>query len=114
MTKQETCEQRIEKELSSTIETFKNALEGKYEDDNEYDDFSSWLWDYVLDFSDDSHFRAKRLQLSWGGPADYILFFEDGDIEYHFQDWFDGATRTLDEDDLEVMQNVYDMYLNIE
>lgn len=39
--------------------------------------------------------------LSWGGPSDFLKVYqaEDGyinKIEYHYQDWFDGAVRLVE------------------
>jgi len=50
-----------------------------------------------------------RVQMSWGGPSDeYLLTVdEDGDIgeiRYRFMDWFDGATKTLDGEDQELVE----------
>jgi hypothetical protein len=55
--------------------------------------------------------------LSWGGPADYfeIDFSEEGEIEegrYIFQDWNDGATKTLDIEDAEKVAEVYGVSLD--
>lgn len=111
--KQESCEERIDRALASRIDDFKNALNGKYPDGEHYEDFVDWLNSYALAYEDDPYYRAKKLELSWGGPADYFLFFEDGTIEYHYQDWFDGAKRELDGRDYDIMQEVYDNYLNI-
>lgn len=111
-TRDKTCEERIEEHLTTTIEAFKKALDGDFGDENEYEDFIEWLDCYILAYADDPHYRAKKLELSWGGPADYFLFFEDETIEYHFQDWFDGAKRELDGEDYDIMKSVYDMYLN--
>lgn len=48
--------------------------------------------------------------MSYGGPADYweVTTNSDGDverIEYKFQDWFDGATRELHDDDLDIAES---------
>jgi hypothetical protein len=89
--------------LRSRIEDFEAALRGEYED------FIEWINEYALAYSDDPHYRAKRLELSYGGPQDYFLFFEDGTIEYRFLDWFDGATLTLSGHDYDVMAQVRDI-----
>ena len=113
------CEERIDKELEARIKDFKRALEERDEDgrvviDGEvYEDIIEWLNTYALAYEDDPHYRAKRLELSWGGPSDYFLFFEDGDIEYRFLDWFDGASRKLTGEDYEIMKRFYDEVLNI-
>lgn len=52
--------------------------------------------------------RVLRIDLSTGGPADYLEVHLDSDNEperivYHFADWFDHAERTLDGDDFETV-----------
>lgn len=51
--------------------------------------------------------RSVKVELSYGGPQDYLLCFIDEDggierIEYHFLDWFDGASVDLTGRDFEV------------
>ena len=114
-----TCEERIDQKLRTRINQFKQALES-YEKhgkviigkDEVYEDLIDWLNHIALAFDEDPHYRAKRLELSYGGPQDYFLFFEDGTIEYHFLDWFDGASRELTGEDYEIMEQVFD-YINI-
>ena len=54
-----------------------------------------------------------RLELSWGGPGDFILLQIDKETKeamqgtYHYQDWFDGAVRTLNRHELEVLEALY-------
>jgi len=107
------CEERIDNHLESTILDFTHALHEEWQDGEEYEDFIEWLNSYCLNYASDPHFRAMKLELSWGGPSDFFLFFDDGTIEYHFQDWGDGAKRELYGNDLEIMSEVYDEYLNI-
>ena len=114
------CEDRIDEELRGRIEDFSQAMksadhnDGKVinEDGYSYEDMVEWINAYALSFGDDPTFRAKRLELSWGGPQDYFLFFDNGDIEYHFLDWFDGAKRRLDGADYTLMREFYDEVLN--
>jgi len=113
MEEQRSCEDRIDEQLASRINDFKNALEGKYED-GEYEDQIDWINSVALKYSDDTHYRAKRLLLSTFGPEDYFLFFEDGSIEYHFLDWLDGAERLLTESNFSTMKEFYNNYLDFE
>lgn len=62
-----------------------------------------------VSIDDDPRYRAKRLELSYGGPQDYFLFFEDETIEYHYLDWYDGASTELSGDDYEVMKQIAEM-----
>ena len=108
--RQLTCEERIDEKLTSRIDEFREALEENGE--NEDFDLIDWLNDNALAYEKDPKYRAKRLELSWGGPADGFIFFEDGDIVYYFQDWFDGAERELDGEDYNIMREFYDYALN--
>lgn len=111
-TKQRTCEERIDEQLASRVEDIENALAGKWDSDYEYEDLIEWINSYALCYEDDPHDRAKRLELSTGGPADGFKFFEDETIEYYFQDWGDGATRELDGKNYDTLKELYDQALN--
>jgi len=107
------CKDRIKKELEGRIKDFQTALkkseDGSFTiDGDDYEDFISWINSYALAYAEDPHYRAMRLELSYGGPQDYFLFFDDGIIEYHFLDWFDGAEIILSGKDYEVMEKVKD------
>jgi len=116
-----TCEERIDAELEKVLQTFRKAIESANEndgkvimnEDEEYEDIYEWIDTYALAYEDDPHYRAKRLQLSTGGPEDFFLFFEDGNIEYHFLDWYDGASRRLSGEDYEFMKRFFEEVLNI-
>lgn len=66
------------------------------------EDAQQRLYEYPLGVST---FTVHRIELSTGGPADYLdVFVSDGDIDkivYHFADWYDHAERTLDGGDFE-------------
>ena len=112
-----TCSELIRDKLNERIADFKQALrsyeENNYEkivteNDYEYEDIIDWVNNYVLGYYDDNYYRAKRLELSCGGPQDYFLYFpSDGLIEYHYLDWFDGASLVLDGEAFEVMSEIF-------
>ena len=81
-------------------------------------DFDEWIWsNYESDITDFmNEFHQERLsemplgiskiiqikiELSWGGPQDYILLDWDQEGKcwtggsYHYLDWYDGARRTF-------------------
>lgn len=114
-TREKSCEDRIDEELKSRVEDIERVLEavdssedGFEIDGDKYEDLAEWINWYALAYNDDPHYRAKRLELSYGGPQDYFLFFEDGTIEYHFLDWFDGAKRILHGRDEEVLRDLHE------
>jgi len=109
------CSELIEDELKRRIADFKQALKsyeekGKVvtEDGDVYEDVIDWIDYYSLGVYDDYYYRAKRLELSYGGPQDYFLYFPKLDrIEYHYLDWYDGASLVLDGEDFKVMSEIF-------
>jgi hypothetical protein len=90
-TKQATCEERINSHLNALEEDIAVIVEQFYEGDSE------GVWNnYPLSVDT---YKMTRIQLSWGGPADFLDVKHDGNIiisvTYHFQDWFDGAVRDV-------------------
>ena len=118
MTMQEhkNCEQRIQESMDHTELHIKamfavahneiDNLDDEDSDDMEVlrtinnDDISDTdLYEYGLGIDVKKHYR---IHLSTGGPASFIEVITDTDNEiidvyYHFQDWFDGAKRKVDE-----------------
>ena len=131
MTENLTCDQRIDAELESTLETLKLMWEAyQHEDDEEYElengmtveqvhndigYFSEYglSFDYVEpDTFDDQPVGYWRYQLSWGGPSDEFRFWYNGNrvysIEYWFMDWFDGAKRQLTGEDFGLLEEIFE------
>jgi hypothetical protein len=90
------CEDRIDDQLSSLEESCVDLLKGYYEGDEE--GFENWC-EYPLAVTTR---KDTKIELSWGGPSDFLSVIHDGAdilaITYHFQDWFDGASRSVDQD----------------
>jgi len=71
----------------------------EYEDLFDYINNSALSWDYVeAETFENQEEGYYRLQLSWGGPSDEFRIYttqyadEIDVIEYHYMDWFDGAS----------------------
>jgi hypothetical protein len=65
-------------------------------------------------------YTVYRVGLSWGGPADGFYVYVDPEdktiskIEYYFQDWHDGATRTLSNTEQESVEEVLRIALGLD
>lgn len=100
---EEMVEEFIEKSTSAvgeepTEEEIEQFRQKCYED-SEYNEYS--LMDFPLGMS---KYTVIKIELSWGGPADFIEAFvdEDGSVFkaiYHYQDWFDGAQTNISKTD---------------
>lgn len=86
------------------------------EDFFDYVNSNALSWDWV-DAEDEKNPGYYRLQLSWGGPSDEFRIYTIGDtldidcINYHYMDWFDGASIPVSEDTLsfDVCQMILDL-----
>ena len=92
------CNDRIERELSGREEEFRRLFARTRSEDSivreevceELDTLpigSSWQ-------------NVVKIELSWGGPADWLEVWVDQDgsvshVVYHFADWFDHAERKI-------------------
>jgi uncharacterized protein YgfB (UPF0149 family) len=113
---EQTCAQRIQDSLESREEYLFEMMqamdEGKEFDG--YDDAYEAFNDFPLGLS---VYKTVKIELSAGGPADYIEAVLDdcGDIvkvSYHFSDWFDHASLRVPEKTVmhEYVERLLDMY----
>lgn len=128
MTKDPTCEQRVESHRDSRLQDIRllwmkecgREDEIEEEDRADLDDLGEFN-DYGLSFDyvpsgtfNDQEEGYFRYQISWGGPSEEFRFFCDADkalhrIEFWFLDWFDGASRRLHGKDYKLMSEIFDM-----
>ena len=79
------------------VDKYKGDYFNEYEDLFDYANQSALSWDYVEEEGEENP-AYYRLQLSWGGPSDEFRIYTIGDtleidvIDYHYMDWFDGAS----------------------
>ena len=116
---EKTCERRVSEHLKGRIEDLKK-LWAAYQDDPEksLDDLGN-MYEYGLCFDyvapgtfDDQTEGYFRYQLSWGGPSDEFRFYVGPEfkchrIEYWFLDWFDGASRAIEGENLALMVEIF-------
>ena len=75
-----------------------------------YDDFFDYVNQSGLCFDrveagtfKDQRAGYWRWQLSWGGPSEEFRLFDNGDLEYWYLDWFDGACVKVQD---EIFENI--------
>jgi hypothetical protein len=89
------------------MEQLGNTLEMLDADCDQCNDGNGYCEDHITgqDILSVDQEISYKIHLSTGGPASFFSIFVDGydiyRIEYHFQDWFDGAVRNLDGQDFE-------------
>ena len=87
------CEERIDSQLANLEESCADIVKIYYEGDEE----GEWN-NYPLAVTTR---QETKIELSWGGPSDFLSVIHEGadilSVTYHFQDWFDGAKRDIEE-----------------
>ena len=99
MTKEKTCEERIDEYLASASGEIKDMYKADVENGGVwgFDPQHALHVDVVV--NEDGEPQYGQYLMSWGGPSDEFRFYYDGRIEYVFMDWYDGATRDVTEHD---------------
>ena len=93
---EKTCKEKVKKNWTGRAKELK-----KFFKDSDYEGLAQY--GLSIDKVDAGTFEGQRenyirYQFSWGGPSDELRIFENGDIEYWFLDWSDGACVDVTED----------------
>tara|TARA_R100000353_G_scaffold119912_1_gene85408 strand:+ start:4118 stop:4594 length:477 start_codon:yes stop_codon:yes gene_type:complete len=120
--KEKKCSELVDKKYRNRLEQFKKAqsflnidketrdqvedfLDVEFSEINNYDNFFEYANEAGLcfDYVEAGTFKDQRAgyyrwQLSYGGPSEEFRLYENGDLEYWFLDWFDGACVTVTDD----------------
>lgn len=113
-----TCEEQVDEHMAGRLNDLR-ALNGLIQQpDGDSEETDRAVDEYRDSILSDDVTAVHRLQLSFGGPADYwYVHVRDGEItrvDYVFQDWFDRATRTLEGSDFEIAAMVLGQVIVIE
>lgn len=113
--KQPTCKELVNEKFNQVEQDYQEASEDLFD----YANSTALSWDYVEPGTfEDQEEGYYRLQLSWGGPSDEFRIYttqyadEIDVIEYHYMDWFDGASINVMPDTLS--WDVCQMFLDCE
>lgn len=109
--KTKTCEDLIDSMLAKRIKEIKGAMKSE----KRREEFEGG----ILAISKSA---VYKIELSYGGPQDYftVEVSEDGQgnktiesIQYHYLDWFDGAARTLVDEDFKAAEECFSSLLGL-
>jgi len=92
--KMKTCKERVKEAWASRSKDLKTLLKAE---DN-YDEEIGYLNEYGLCV--DLRADYVRYQFSCGGPQEELRFYKNGDIEFWFLDWGDGACLDVTDDEV--------------
>lgn len=106
------CSERVNEAFESRMEDIRTLWKA---DDNETEELGN-LCEYGLciDFVEAGTFNDQRepyfrYQLSYGGPSEEFRIFLNGEVEFWFLDWFDGACVEVTGEDAEIIKEIVQM-----
>lgn len=107
--KEETCADRVRGAFYSRMEDIREL----YYACGEYVEGLGSINDYGLciDRVEAGTFEGQRApytryQLSYGGPAEEFRIYDNGEVEFWFLDWFDGAHIDVDGEDAVIIRAI--------
>ena len=118
MSKEPTCQERINQELQNELTTLRILWAQESHGIESTEKYGS-LNEHGLSFdyhpSKDGEPGYFQYCISTGGPADEFRFFIDPDlvcyrIDYWFLDWYDGAHVTLKDDNEKLLLEIYNQW----
>ena len=122
------CADLVQHELEKELETLRKLWALYCEDSDASDEEYGNLYEYGLAFDyvapgtfEDQDEGYFRYQISWGGPSDEFRIFANRGvggnhawyiyrIEYWYMNWFDGASVTLQGEDLAFMSELVENF----
>ncbi len=121
--KQATCADRVSEHLDDRLEDLQKLWKLWLSDCEASDEDLGNMYEYGLCFDyvapdtfSDQHEGYFRYQLSYGGPSDEFRIYANKSIEhawvvyrieYWFLDWFDGASITLEGENLDFLKEIF-------
>jgi len=103
------CKDEVKKHFRKRMDDIRRLYEAGGE---EVEDLGS-LNEYGLciDFVEAGTYEKQRedyirYQLSWGGPAEEFRIYKNGDVEFWFLDWFDGAKVGVEGEDADIIKEI--------
>ena len=104
-----TCADKVKSAFESRMADIRTLYEA---DDQTTEDLGS-LNDYGLsiDKIEAGTFKDQRedyirYQLSWGGPSEEFRIYKNGDVEFWYLDWYDGAKTDVVGSDADIIKDI--------
>lgn len=103
-----TCAEVIDIEFRKTMQMVKEVWENHLLEEKDEMIIPLCEFVYHVQRNDDGVYWT----LAAGGPSEYFKFIDAGriliDIEYHYQNWFDGASLYVTGDSFTLLKNIWE------
>jgi hypothetical protein len=107
---QKTCKDKVNNAFKSRIEDIKKLHEvgigEEVEDIGKLENYGLCIDKVEVETFDGQREDYICYQLSYGGPTEEFRIYKNGDVEFWFLDWFDGAKVDVVGDDAEIIKDI--------
>lgn len=108
MTIQQTAAERVRGAYRSRTDDIRAIVNGEAGDDLPQDIAEYGL---SIDRVEAGTFEGQRApytryQISFGGPSEEYRVYDNGDVEFWFKDWFDGASVPVTGNDADLIREI--------
>ena len=110
--KEKTCAEEVQDSFNSRMEdirTLYNAEDQKTEELGALHEYG-----LCIDKVEAGTFKGQRedylrYQLSYGGPTEEFRLYKNGDLEFWYLNWFDGAHIDVTDKDADIIKDIIEM-----
>lgn len=123
--KERKCKDRVKESLNGRLDDLKTPWTAYQSGEEETEDLGSlFKYEPCFDYVPAHTFRDQprgyfRYQISWGRPSEEFRFLTEDpanphpEIEFWLLDWFDGASVTLTGEDYDLLNELWDLFVEI-
>jgi len=109
MGKDKKCKDLVQERFVSRMEDLRTLLNAEDQETEELGNLNDY--GLCLDVVEAGTFEGQRAdyiryQISYGGPSDEFRVFKNGDVEYWYMDWFDGAHVDVTGNDATIIKQI--------
>jgi len=109
MTPRGKCVDVVEKVFEDTMQDIRTLYKAEDQQTEELGKLSEY--GLCIDKVEAGTFKDQRdayirYQICWGGPSKEFRIYENGEVEFWYLDWFDGACVGVEGEDAEIIKDI--------
>lgn len=103
MTNDKKCSERVEDAFKSRMEDIRTLYKAQ---DDALNDYGLGIDRVEAGTFEKQRAPYIRYQLSWGGPSEEFRIYDNGEVEFWYLDWYDGACVEVTGEDADIIKDI--------
>ena len=110
------CKDLVKSSFNSRMEDIRTLYKAEEQTTKELGSLNEY--GLSMDFVEAGTFKDQRApyyryQLSYGGPSEEFRIYLNGEVEFWYLDWFDGACIEVNGEDADIIKDIIDPIVSI-